>query len=237
MTPTLSISIMHCNDVAARRVHVARMLGQLLDSEAVFVEVVKDVAREGLWPTARRAWRRAGARGATHHLVLQDDVTLCRDFVPGVLDALAVKPDVPVSPYCPRKVVLEARAAGSSWAWAPDGVWGQALVMPLALLDDFWAWDAKNVKPEAPTDDGRFTCWARTTGIGAYIMVPSLLEHELPHASTIGIALADRRAAWFLGENVSARGVDWTAGAASPVKGTANRSVADWAAWRWRVGQ
>lgn len=52
MTISLSVSIMHCNDVAARRVCVADQLRQLQhDPRLAFVEVVKDPLREGVWDT------------------------------------------------------------------------------------------------------------------------------------------------------------------------------------------
>lgn len=110
----LSLAIMHLPADANRRAMVIdmqrRMGGQAgLGRDTVYWEITEDRHREGVWPTARRAWM-ACARGAgqTHHLVMQDDAIPCRDFLSGAKAALDAVPDKVVTFFANRKVITEA---------------------------------------------------------------------------------------------------------------------------------
>lgn len=65
------------------------------------VNIVTDPQPDGpptAWRTARRAWAAVGAT-ATHHLVLQDDVTVAPGFHDWLMAALAARPDAGGSPF------------------------------------------------------------------------------------------------------------------------------------------
>jgi hypothetical protein len=179
-------------------------------------QVVTDVTSAGPWPTAKRAWRAVRA-GATHHLVLQDDVLLCRDFAEAASRALAVKPDVPVCFYANRAAVDQARNAGGSWAMIADGCWGQAICLPVPLVDSFLAWEARRVRPEFPHDDSRVSMWCVETGRPVWVTVPSLVEHDGHSDSLIGNrAPIPRVARWFIGAERSGLDIDWRQGVDAP---------------------
>jgi len=219
VTISLSVSIMHCNDVAGRRACVAEQMRQLQhDPRLAFVEVVKDPVREGVWATSRRAWKRAGVRGATHHLVIQDDAVLCEGFVGLMLGALEAVPAAPVGPYCPRKIATEAQARGESWCWAPDGVWGVAFCLPTPMVYDFLRWYGPNWAPGSNAEDGALTAWVHATGVGVWLTVPSLVDH-MPGPSLLGHSLERHAAVW----EPSPTAPNWSHGLADPVRGTANR--------------
>ena len=158
------------------------------------------------------------ATNATHHLVLEDDLVLCEDFLEGVIEALSWAPHGPVNFYANRAVVERCREQGSSWARIEDGYWGQATCFPSDQVREFLSWDRANLRPDAFAHDSRKTVWGLATGKWVWCTVPSLVDHEGASSSTIGYSNKNRRARWFIGANNSALSVDWSQGVTDPPK-------------------
>jgi hypothetical protein len=189
----------------------------------------------GVWETHVRAWQaHVRAPLATHHLVLEDDLTLCRDFVPGVKKALAVVPDKPVCLYSVRKVSEECREKGLHWAEIVDGSWGQALILPVALIPEMIAWDARYLRHDYMDYDGRVVMWSLSTKRSWWCTQPSLVDHAGAANSTIGYSNRGRVARWFIGQDASPLDIDWTKGAENPPK-TQDKHLS-WHGWasRWK---
>jgi len=174
--------------------------------------VVEDWERRGPWWTARRAWMAGLRGGATHHLVLQDDVIPCRDFLEGAKAALAAVPDQPVSFYANREVVTRIRARNdSAWAVIPDACWGQGLCLPVDQIGHFLRWSDEHIEPDYPHDDDRFVLYFLSLGRFVWYTMPSLLDHAGAGRSLMGHAgRVPQRARWFLGEEESALSIDWS---------------------------
>lgn len=71
--------------------HVEAMLARLVEQGAVNVPVAVDNDRRGAWETAKRAWNMYNPK-ATHHVVLQDDISFGPDFVSSAADYLPPTP-------------------------------------------------------------------------------------------------------------------------------------------------
>lgn len=209
----LSVAVMH----HPKRAHmIERVANGISSNGRDNVTIVEDTYSEGLMATARRAWH-AFPFDATHHLVLQDDVAVCRDFVRSVCKVITHKPRDPIGLYAPRKVIEEARAAGSAWAVINDGVWGQAVLLPVPLWRMFFLWCDLHFNGDAyPHDDIRLMLFCLSKGLPVWTTVPSLVEHLCPSDSIIGYSNANRVARWFIGEHVSGTTVDWSKGLQSP---------------------
>lgn len=132
--------------------------------------------------TARAAWSRIGT-GATHHLVLQDDVEPCRDFVRRVEAAAAEHPDAPLAFYANWNswngaATRAAALQGASWVPAVPGEWVPTLALLLprndvaALLS---AVPAEDARPEP--DDVVVARELAARGRRVLISVPHLVEH------------------------------------------------------------
>lgn len=200
---------------------VAEMLRKMGGPEAINRltsrwQITKDRGL-GLWPNHYRSWASGMLSGeATHHLVMEDDLALCKDFLEGVIEAISWAPHGPISLYINRKVVDDCREAGSSWARVEDGMWGQALILPSEQVVEFIRWDRENLRPEAFAYDSRLAMWSLATGKPVWCTVPSLVEHAGAGASTIGYSNSRRVSRWFIGENASALDIDWSQGAVDP---------------------
>ncbi|MCC2333039.1 hypothetical protein [Cellulomonas wangsupingiae] len=133
--------------------------------------------------TAKLAWA-AVADGATHHLVLQDDIVPLRGFAAHVLNAVAGRPDAGVTLYAhwksPHNAYLVRRAAvlGAPWArlcrveWTPT----LGLVLPAdeaRALAEYLS----HLPDELLDDDDYVTPFCVERGLPVLATVPHLLDH------------------------------------------------------------
>ncbi|WP_144425389.1 hypothetical protein [Cellulosimicrobium cellulans] len=177
--PVLSVVVMH---------HPAR--GDVSDLVAACapldVRVVEDPEPDGPpspLRTAKRAWA-AVAPGATHHLVLQDDVTPVPGFAELVLRAVRARDRHAVALYSnwnsPRNAYLVRAAAAAGQAWAPLGhdewVPTLGLVLPSDGARRLAAHLAALPDDERDDDEAVVTFCARE-GYPVVATLPHLLEH------------------------------------------------------------
>lgn len=211
MNVRLSVAIMAVPERRSQVVQLMQKLGRR-------VPVVYDTKRRGAWWCAERAWRRVRG-GSTHHLVLQDDVTVCRDFVASAEQAIAAhRPDAPICFYANRKAVEEARAKGDAWFGGIGLLWGQAICLPVADIWPMLGWCKRHVSERYFKYDRRVGLWAEAHERLCYCTVPSLVDHLGSTTSTMGHRTPQPRVArWYIGDNASGRSIDWTRGLAEPL--------------------
>lgn len=227
---TLSIAIQHIPGRADRRKWVQAMIRQLRDENPnVPIAVMEDTQLEGCWPTYRRALEAAG--DASHHLVLQDDVGLCRDFLPSVEEVIRARPDNLVSLYTNTGAVSTARDRGESWI-ERSGVSGQSVIWPTGLIGEFLQWQAVHIDHDFPWDDVRVSMWIIKTSKRAFATVPSLTQHLGCGSSSLGLNDPSKVAAWYVGGDRSALGIDWSQGLSSPVEDTTHLHAPWWESFR-----
>ena len=177
------------------------------------VTVIADVESRGPWPTARQAWL-AWRRGATHHLVLQDDAMPVPDLIRGLAGAIATRPHSVIGLWTPRKEQRTAFERGDRWMLSEGGTWGPGTIMPTERIGEWLEWDGEHVDPECPHDDTRIALWLLTLGEPAWLTVPSLVEH-VSLRSLLGHRGANPAAA-FTGR--PATSIDWTPVPDHPVR-------------------
>jgi hypothetical protein len=138
-------------------------------------------AEPGTLRTARLAWDSV-APGATHQLVLQDDIQPCAGFPAAVSEAIQRYPGRPLAFFAnwacrAGQAVRLAALSGASWAPAVDDyVPTQALVLPAGLAHGFAAYTT-GLGPEVP-DDQAMCAFLRENGLVAFVSVPNLVEHQ-----------------------------------------------------------
>jgi hypothetical protein len=145
---------------------------------------------------AQRAWAAADAK-ATHHLVLQDDVTPCRGFASGLFDALARRPGDALSLFtewgsASSFAVRLAALAGRRWAPVIDPyVPTVGVVLPAHAAREFAARGASL----APQDDVGMALLLAELGVSAHVAVPNPVEHLGTESLAGNDFMGERRAA------------------------------------------
>ncbi|MBC8031790.1 MAG: hypothetical protein H7Z16_17030 [Pyrinomonadaceae bacterium] len=217
-TIDFSIAIQHTPAYADRRRWVESMVKKLRAEEPTLrLEVIKDKEREGSWPTYLRTLQ--AASGASHHLMLNDDLSLCKDFVASVREVIQARPNALISLYTNSPVVFTARRRRESWI-QNTGVEGAAVIWPTTLIAEFIEWQSVHIAPDFPFEDVRVSMWLYKTSKPAFATVPSLIQHLGWGASLVGLNARSKVASWYVGDNKSALGIDWLQGRRSPARHT-----------------
>lgn len=205
---TVSCTVMNAPFDRKRRYSVSALISSLGEEEIrknwVDFEVMGDFYSRGCWWNAKRCWTHALTMDSTHHLLLQDDVVVCDDFVKGLPSVIAAYPDDVISLFAmPRKGFS---AMNRRWGEC-EGTWGCGIVMPKELIRDFLEWEEANVRPEFKHDDSRISLWCVKTKRTVKVPFPNLVDH-LTMKSTLGNSWSKPRVSEnFLTSPISA--IDW----------------------------
>lgn len=147
---------------------------------------------------------------STHHLVLQDDALVSRNFVEAASVVARARPENPVALFCPKQppeMAVKIRGAvdrGEGIVEIPPRRWAPvvALIWPVELARDFLAYV---IEKDWPThfraDDEAVGRFFRENAIELYATAPSLVEHPDVERSLIGNRVRGGRvAAAFIGD-------------------------------------
>ncbi len=206
MTVTLSTAIMHAPWARDRADTVRTLTHELRGAHRV--TVVQDTKREGIWPTARRAWM---AASGTHHLVLQDDAELCSGFVKQAMAAIESNPDAAISFFnFAGKAATKARDMGVPWLDLAGHATALAVAMPSSWVHPWMVWCRDHIAPDFRHDDTRLQVWLAVTDRPMWFTIPCLVDHLGDKTSIAGNRPPlPRVAPWFLREPGQ---IDWTRG-------------------------
>jgi hypothetical protein len=147
---------------------------QKIKSWLVDFQCFGDFKKHGHWYNAKRCWKAGLEVDSTHHLLLQDDIRVCNNFIAGVLALIEAVPDQILNLFFGHRKDFDGT---SRWGSA-ESVWGQAIVMPKNILSEFLEWEAANIKPEFIHDDSRVSLFMAATNRRAMVPFPNLVDHR-----------------------------------------------------------
>ena len=131
--------------------------------------------------TGRAAWE-SMAPGATHHLVIQDDVTLCPGFRQKAMQAIAARPNDPLVLFASwgsrsgQSLRLGA-LLGYSWVHNEDPyVATQAVILPAHLARGFV--EASRRYPADMPDNWALEQFLSSRSIAPLVASPNLVDHD-----------------------------------------------------------
>ncbi|GGX52389.1 hypothetical protein [Streptomyces noursei] len=158
--------------------------------------------------TALCAWE-AIEDGATHQLVVQDDMILSDTFFERARMAIAEMPDAALALFAlwdsrNGAAVRFGAMAGARWVGAVNEYFPcVAIILPREVASGFAAFGRRHL--DSWPDDILMNRYLRAHGIPSYVSVPSLAEHE-DHGSISGNAFrGPRRSVCFLPQDVPGR--------------------------------
>jgi hypothetical protein len=173
-----------------------------------------------LWPTYRRTYLQLWTKEptATHHLILADDMTPCRNFLQQLHRALAARPHHLVVLFTMKNIVRRAAERGHTWATTAGAAWGGAMAWPATWTGEFIPWADRHVRHDYKHDDGRVVRFLHDHNRNPmWHTAPSLLQHEGAGASLANQNNPRRVAAWFEDDPGH---IDWTAPHSPPHDGS-----------------
>lgn len=148
---------------------------------------------------------------ATHHLVLQDDAVLCRNFTPAALLALESRPDGPLTFFVSeqhRESAHHIRGAygrGERFVAVPSRRWipAVALAWPAELVPRFLEYvEAQRWPGMFVADDEAIGRFCRLEHVEVLATVPSLVQHpDIPSLIGRRRIRAGRRAIHYIGND------------------------------------
>src|SRR6266404_5724186 len=206
-----------------------------LVSDLPMATVVTDPDPQNDYASTWRTYReclRSTPFNATHRLILQDDVRVCRNFVKGVEAAIQSRPDsllsffISMMPQYSATANAQAWDRGDAWSALDTREWtpSQALCWPAFLIGPMIRHaDANPIMGSYTADDQVVGQFLRGRGMNALASVPSLVQHV--HAEQTSLdgsvnRVGDHRYAlhcWFGADGETewdpAVDVDWQRGA------------------------
>lgn len=205
-----------------------REMAEALTASLEGSEIVYDPDPLGFpspWRTYRTALERHIAREnpPDHLLILQDDVTPCRNLLPAVSRVIAARPNHIVSlfvahqPRVSRDAIWKACDADETFTVLPRGWWvpALALIWPTPLIAPALEFvDTQRWPPAFRADDEIIGHIARKFVLDIHATVPCLIEHLDVVPSVVGMRRAaggqnlDRVSCCFIG-NDDPLGIDW----------------------------
>jgi ParB/RepB/Spo0J family partition protein len=185
---------------------IADMLKQLRLPQSIVTYDERPVRGHAMH-TARKCWLTPLPEGATHRLVLQDDLELCDDFIGIVHRASAYFPRAMFSLYNPR-LRFEHRKSASPYVLTPGGTaWGQAILMPGDQIEPCFDWITRTLPADYKHDDCAISEYACVHGVQIMTTVPSTVQHLAPTASLLGFNNLRKVSKVWTGRDLS--GEDW----------------------------
>ncbi|MYU21069.1 hypothetical protein [Streptomyces sp. SID8352] len=200
--PEISVAVM-CHP--ARREGVAELAAALRPLRPRLVWDPDPDAGPSPLRTAKLAWS-AVAPGATHHLVLQDDVMPAPDFADRLAALVSLRDKDAIALYVngnsPHNSYHVRRAAVAGSAWAPlapaEWVPTLGLVLPAGAARGLGA-HLRGYPDDFRDDDELVAEYCRAEGISVVAVVPHLLEHGTGPSIAGNDGHGHRRATVFAG--------------------------------------
>lgn len=173
-----------------------------------------------VWETATRAWR-AHDPNATHHIVIQDDAVLCRDFIPTVLNLIEAAPLEPIS-----LLVVDYRLHGQKYKYEEavrrgDRLWRSwlsvtaiATILPTRDIEPMVEFGDTTME-RVLHDDFKMREFYKQRGVKFVFPIPSLVQHRHQDENPSLLEghdakFPDRTSSTFIGLKRSPIDIDWS---------------------------
>lgn len=166
------------------------------------------------WDTGRRALL-AHDTDATHHLIVQDDAVLSKNFLNTCRAMIKHSADFPIALYMGassagyRRRAVAAQSKGNPWFLAAGPRWGVAVIIPIAHIPGMVEWcDADNT---TEAYDGKMTrYYERVLKKSCLYPIPSLVDHREVDENPSLIEGRDANRTAFIYDGKSAASGDWS---------------------------
>lgn len=180
--------IAHAAFSSEREASLGKMLHDLPDA---YVSASIEPSSPCEWSIRQwgKAVRMAEVTGATHALFLNDDLTLCQDFMRVLEKVIEANPNHVICLHNAHPKAQQAFEEGYRYITSPDGLIGTAWTIPIPALKAFLEWRENDLKQgvvECVAEDTLVNLWMMDTGNLIWSTVPALIDHDTSLPSLSG---------------------------------------------------
>jgi len=194
-----------------KRYNYAKKLKASLEFEGFSPVVAMDIEYRGSWVGHKKAMQTITPE-ATHHLVLEEDAVICKNFKERVYSVIQARPQHIISLFASREQKNKfewCRRNGVHWFVNAYGAPGVAVIFPRDLLQDHLSWEI--ICPQdMPYEDSRLWGWMEARNLLTWNPVPNLIEHGAPMSSSFGFNNKGKVSYDFIGDREDF--IDWNKG-------------------------
>ena len=194
--------------VKSRMAYILRLADRLgIGHENIVLDDRGQNGGGSAWYNAKRAWGKP-LDGASHRMVIQDDVIVCNDFLNICGKIINQFPDAAFAFSCGAWIKPEMRKGESPYVRLKGCcISAQAIILPANHIYDMISWSDDLFGQEYKHDDGRIGWYLAYHGIPTYTVIPSLVDHlqidsVIPHHNR-----KDRFCRAWIGEDIGQQ--DW----------------------------
>lgn len=215
----LSASMMHCSWNKERVTMLNNIIDKLGDLSILNkFYICDDINKNGTWYNCKRAWENI-PDDSTHHIVLQDDMMVCNNFLLTLYNILQANPTNIINIFASNNICNIALNNNKHWYTTFDGSWGGAVILPRAHFN--WCSWADNylVNLGKHLCDTRLNYYAIFNKLEIWNTAPGLIEHIGYDKSLIGHSGEIWRKSCNFINNEDPLLLDWTKGLKNPEEG------------------
>jgi GR25 family glycosyltransferase involved in LPS biosynthesis len=175
-----------------------------------YAKIFTDVQKKGSWYGHKEAMLMY-EKGVTHHLVLEEDVTLCTNFTQTVNNIIKTVPDKIISLFnfsYYSKGTNRARKQNRHF-FSRDGSTGQAILFPIGKMLSWIRWCDHNIPETVRFEDTRLWTWLTYTNQTLWVCQPNIVDHLCPNNSTLNFNNKKHISPDFQGVDVDCSTIDW----------------------------
>jgi len=215
--PTIEVRIQH----TPNRPRQLEMLLNSLKTDVkhnVKVSIIED--SDSCWSGCKKALQSE----ADYICVLQDDVLVCKDFLPTLEKLISVNPNKIITLFCQREKANEARSWQRSWLTMKLWFYAQGYIYPREVARDMIEYCERHTNSKN-IDDEKMAIYVWKHDLRVWATMPSLVEHIGWNSTTLRnrdydsyYKISQRVAKWFIGYEKSGLDIDWTEGLDMPVQ-------------------
>lgn len=222
----LSISIVHYSKQSIR-IEWIKEIKNIISPHLNLLngfDIYDDIENLGPVENYKRCWSNIPS-DSTHHLVLEDDMMPCNNFVPAVIKILELKPDNMIHLFSKNDAIYQSLSHNKHWYVTPDGISGGSAILPQRHFK-WYNWIEEHcedkfqfVNNKIIFGDTKLNYYALYNKEIIWNIAPSLLEHVGYNISSVGNKTGEFRKSKFYIDKNDPLLIDWSLGVDDPVRG------------------
>lgn len=153
-------------------------------------------------------------------IIMHDDISVYPALFKKINYILMHAPEAIICFYNPtNNGTKKANASGKHVYQTSGNFWTQCLAFPTSMCEHYIEWSKKHIEMGVVAEDGMMCHYLKHNNLKAYVVMPSLIQHEGFNKSTFGISGVigkNRRNSFSFDKDFDVHAIDWKKEFADP---------------------